>query len=83
MVPLWVSASAMVSGILSLFLSTLIITKLPALRLFAMRGASISNLNTFSENCCFCIILFMLVSGFDLTNLCIRFLLPCKYSNIF
>ena len=44
MVPRSMSASAMVSGMRSPFLSTRTITKFPALRLFAIRGASISNL---------------------------------------
>ena len=58
-VPLFTSASAMVRGIRSPFLSTLIIMKLPAFLLFAISGASISNKNTFSENCSLRRILFI------------------------
>ena len=42
MVPFSMSASAMVSGIRSLLASTRMMTKLPALRLLAIRGASTS-----------------------------------------
>ena len=59
MVPFSMSASAMVSGIRSPFLSTLTITKLPAFLLFAISGASISKRKTFSENCFLRIILFI------------------------
>ena len=59
MVPLSVSASAMVSGTRSPFSPTLTIMKLPALRLLAISGASISNRNTFSENCSLRMILFI------------------------
>ena len=50
-VPAFVSASAMVSGIRSPFSPILIITKWPALRDCAIRGASTTILNTFSEYC--------------------------------
>ena len=58
-VPRTLSASAIVKGIRSLFLSTLTITKFPARRLWAISGASMSKQNTFSENCLFEMILFM------------------------
>ena len=58
-VPLSASASAMVSGIRSPFCPTLTMTKLPALRLRAISGASISKRNTFSENCSLRMILFI------------------------
>ncbi len=60
MVPFSVSASAMVSGMRSPFFPTRTITKLPALRLFAMSGASISKRKTFSENCSLRMILFIM-----------------------
>ena len=62
MVPFSMSASAIVRGIRSPFSPTRTMTKLPALRLFAISGASISKRNTFSENCTFLIILFISVS---------------------
>ena len=56
-VPLFTSASAIVNGMRSPFSSTRTITKFPALRLFAISGASISKRNTFSEKRCFFTIL--------------------------
>ena len=61
MEPSFVSESAMVRGMRSPFLSTLMMTKFPAFRLFAISGASILKRNTFSENCLFSIILFIFV----------------------
>ena len=49
MVPFIVSASAIVSGMRSLCASTRTITKCPARRLRAIKGASITNSATFSE----------------------------------
>ena len=60
-VPFFKLASAIVRGIRSPFSPTLTITKLPAFLLFAISGASISKRKTFSENCSFLIILFMIV----------------------
>ena len=59
MVPRSVSAPAIVSGMRSPFWSTRTMTKLPALRLRAISGASISKRNTRSENCSFLTILFI------------------------
>ena len=67
MVPRFGSASAMVKGMRSPRFPVRTITKLPALRLLAMSGASISNKNTFSENCFLRIILFIIV--FCISNL--------------
>ncbi len=60
MVPLLMSASAMVSGTRSPFLPTRTMTKLPAFLLFAISGASTSSKKTFSENCSFRTILFIM-----------------------
>ena len=59
MVPFVVSAFAIVRGILSPFSSKRIITKCPALRALAIKGASISSKTTFSEKCSLCTILFI------------------------
>ena len=58
-VPFAVSASAMVKGIRSPCLSTRMMTKWPAFLLRAMAGALMTNLYTFSENCCLLKISFM------------------------
>ena len=58
-VPASTSASAMVKGMRSPFLSTLTMTKLPAFLLLAINGASTSKRYTFSEYCVFFTILFM------------------------
>ena len=68
-VPFVVSASAIVSGILSPLLPTLTITKFPAFLLLAISGASMSKRYTFSENCTFLIILFMALQ-IDVDCLC-------------
>ena len=60
MVPRAMSASAMVSGMRSPSLSTRTMTKLPALRLLAMSGASTSSRKTFSESCSLRTILFIM-----------------------
>ena len=60
MVPFSTSASAIVKGMRSPLSPTLTMTKLPALRLLAISGASTSKRNTFSENCSLRIILFII-----------------------
>ena len=59
MVPFCTSASAMVSGIRSPFSPTFTITKCPALRDFAIKGASTSNFTTLAEKYALLIILFI------------------------
>ncbi len=61
MVPCLVSASAIVSGMRSPFSPILMMTKFPAFRDWAIRGASTTILNTFSEYCSLLTILFILL----------------------
>ena len=69
-VPRLISASAIVNGILSPCWSTRTITKFPALRLLAIRGASTSKRYTFSENCSLRTILFILFLFLVVKNSC-------------
>ena len=59
-VPLSLSAEAIVRGIRSPFAPTRTITKCPAFRERAINGASTTSLTTFSEKYSFLIILFIL-----------------------
>ena len=60
MVPFFRSEPAIVNGIRSPFSPTRTMTKCPALRDLAIKGASISNLNTFSEKRSLLMILFII-----------------------
>ena len=64
MVPFSLSAVAIVRGIRSPSWSVRIITKFPALRARAIRGASTTSLYTFSENRSFTSILFIFAHSF-------------------
>ena len=66
MVPSFTSASEMVSGIRSPFTSILTMTKWPALRDLAIKGAFTTSWNTFSENWCFATIVYILTCYFCL-----------------
>ena len=61
MIPFSVSACAMVNGMRSPFSPTLTMTKLPALYAFAISGASTRRRKTFSENCSFDTILYIIL----------------------